>query len=286
MRYFILLSIIITYSFSIAAQPVVEKPELIAESNSEDLTHVMDLDFMIYENENIQFFIADVFQSTVLLMKREDKSIVLTNRLGRSGEGPGEFSDITNLQLISEDELMVYDRNLVRLSIFNINNHADFKTFKIDPEKSAQFPMDFFAGGTSTFYARTDQYFSDDYDPNQKRISILQKYNSDGQFETDSLFIVPADEAFVLRHKDIMSVKSNPIWGKKSIFRFTDDRIYYAWGGKSQIEIYNTNGVLIENIELTLPQREILKEDQDEIVAHEINMMEHIEKSVIRKIVL
>jgi hypothetical protein len=50
-----------------------------------------------------------------------DKSGNYITTIGRKGQGPGEFGQITNIQITPENELMVHDRYTRRLSLFSLD---------------------------------------------------------------------------------------------------------------------------------------------------------------------
>jgi hypothetical protein len=50
-----------------------------------------------------------------------DKNGGFLRTIGREGQGPGEFQRITNIQITSENELMVHDRYTFRLTFFSLD---------------------------------------------------------------------------------------------------------------------------------------------------------------------
>lgn len=79
-----------------------------------------------------------------------------------------------------------------------------------------------------------------------------------------------------------MSVNPDPVWGRKSIFRFKDDKIFYIWTGESKIEIYDLQGVSINTLDLELEHLEITEKDKTEALNFEAMMMDK-RKSHIRE---
>lgn len=62
-----------------------------------------------------------------------------TGQAGRKGRGPGEFVEISSIA-VKDNRLFVYDSNLIRISIFDLNPVKLYKTVKLE--------MQSFAGGT------------------------------------------------------------------------------------------------------------------------------------------
>jgi 6-bladed beta-propeller len=60
---------------------------------------------------------------------------------GRKGEGPGEFQYVTSLALLPPDSLLVYDRRLLRVSVFTARGTFT-RSFKLDVDDvSGVFPV-------------------------------------------------------------------------------------------------------------------------------------------------
>src|SRR5690554_5098809 len=167
MKYKLLFILILLQAVSASSQDKSNSLVLIAESDKSTLSQVVDLD-VNFTDEIHQIFIADVFTSSVLVGKRKGNEIALDKRLGRDGLGPGEFIEVTNVHLYSEDRLLVYDNNLARISLFNIGSQKLEQSIKLDTRRSTHFPMEVIAlidenGGTKLFYTRSEMFYSDNY---------------------------------------------------------------------------------------------------------------------------
>lgn len=270
---YIILIFLLFYSVCFGQNVI--KPELVAESGGEDLTNVMDLDFKVYEDGKIEVYVADIFTPSVLVLYNDGKNLELKHHLGREGQGPGEFIEINNLDLVNNNLLSVYDRNLTRVTLFDVNGAKTAGEFTIQRTGESHFPMEVYASGNdSIFYSKGGHYFTDDYDKNAARNIVLQSINRRGELIVDSVLVKPDDEAFVYMSGGNMSVNPNPIWGKKSIIRFKDDKIYYAWGGSSEIYVHNQNGKLLKAISINLPQIPITEDDKNRALNLEAKMMD------------
>jgi len=70
----------------------------------------------IDDKENI--YVADTKGNHI---REFDKNGGFLRTIGREGQGPGEFQRITNIQITSENELMVHDRYTFRLTFFSLD---------------------------------------------------------------------------------------------------------------------------------------------------------------------
>lgn len=271
--------IVLTFliSSSVFGQKVMNSPRLIAEINDKSLlSQVVGLDMMLDNNGGITLYVADVFTPSVLVMEKKGHKLELINRLGREGRGPDEFIEITSLSLLSQNNLLVvYDRNLERVTLFDVSTQEGQSMFNLDWKIGEYFPMEFYTGdhSDSLLYARKDRFFSDDFDPKNQRNLIIQSYDFKGKAKTDSIFVKPSNDAYVFRRKGSMSVNPDPEWGRKSIFRFRNGRIYYTWTDKSEIDIYTMNGELSEIVKVELPRVEMTEDDKKRIIDLEALLM-------------
>jgi hypothetical protein len=68
------------------------------------------------DEENI--YVVDVKGNHI---REFDENGGFLRMIGREGQGPGEFQQITNIQITPENELMVYDRYTFRLTFFSLD---------------------------------------------------------------------------------------------------------------------------------------------------------------------
>lgn len=266
---------------SLSAQSQESNIELISESDKSLLSQVIDLDIFKINNR-VQIYVADVFISSVLIAELTGKKLKFDDRLGREGLGPGEFIEINNLEILSNGILSAYDRNLGRITFFNIENRKVEKTIKLNTKKNTYFPMEIiYSGENDLFYSRSERFFSDKYNAKEKRDMILQSFNKDGELVTDSILIKPSDDSYVFQKNGNISVNPSPVWGNKSLIELKNDKIFYIWTGKPTIEIYNLDGKLLKTLEFDLPRLDFSNSDKENALSFESTMID-IKKSEIR----
>lgn len=237
--------------------------ELIASSKVDaPLTNVMSLDAKA-EGSSVKIYLADIFTSSVLEVSRDGNILYISDRIGRSGKGPGEFEDVTNIQILQNGSLLVYDRNLGRVTNFDNSMTQVARMFSIFPDKSQFFPMEMYHYGSKedVFYALSKKYFraSDNFEKQRK--VLLQNFNPKGVLIEDSVLVKPRSEALVVTEGGNMAVNPNPAFGKKSIFNFHNENIFYGWTGSKKIEIYSYNGEHEKTIDLQLTKKNITDSD-------------------------
>jgi hypothetical protein len=68
-------------------------------------------------DDNEDIYIVDAKENHIRVF---DKNGDYLKTIGRTGQGPGEFNQITNIQITPENELMVHDRYTRRLTFFSL----------------------------------------------------------------------------------------------------------------------------------------------------------------------
>ncbi|MEX2362208.1 MAG: 6-bladed beta-propeller [Balneolaceae bacterium] len=254
--------------------------ELIAETKDKSLlSQVVSADLITKPEDRLRIYIADVFTPAVLILEKQENDLVVINQLGRDGKGPGEFVEINALQIMPDNNLMTYDRNLGRVTVFNLEMEKMEYTFSL---RSASFPMNFYAAGVQQpiFYARAEPYFSDSDATDMKRTIQMQKYDAEGNLLNDSVLVKPSNDAFIFQDRGSMAVNPEPVWGNKSIFRFYREYIYYAWGDNSSVEVYSANGEKLPSISLNLPRLPITNDDRKRALDFEAFMMDKRKRTI------
>jgi len=75
-------------------------------------------DIEVDDKENI--YVVDMKENHI---SKFDKNGGFLRMIGREGQGPGEFQQITNIQITPENELMVHDRYTFRLTFFSLDGN-------------------------------------------------------------------------------------------------------------------------------------------------------------------
>src|SRR5699024_1368829 len=85
-----------------------------------------------------------IFTPSVLVMKKDDSRLKIVDKIGRQGKGPGDFLTVTNLQIFDNRYLMVYDRKLYRVTIFDLKTNKVVHIFNTSLRgRNGYFPSKF-----------------------------------------------------------------------------------------------------------------------------------------------
>lgn len=194
-------------------------------------------------DENGRVFIADGDQNVIHVY--EPGGNYLT-RLGREGEGPGEFGNIGNLNRDSQ-YLYAYDWNQRKLNVFSLEDLGFSHTIPLlredrdIEELSGTYPGQYYVRNDGTLLVGYNQpYRSNDLD--EKRTTKYYLLDKEGRVTSDKFFEHNVTENLTDRSNNSFMVMYSP-FGRKPLFSLAgDDRIYYCWTEDFLVKIYNPDG--------------------------------------------
>lgn len=279
MKYLFLI-VIYLFSFCQCLYGQMESSVTLSAKTEEDspITYIIDLDFRIGNNGELEIYMVDVNRTGVSLLKKKQNRLIYNGQLGRDGKGPGEFMELINVQLLADTTLCTYDRTLARITKFDLNEQKVISTINIQPEgKQNYWPMEFPFSNKDIHFGMMEQYFKESDDVDEQRYFILQSYNQKGKMIQDSVLVKKLDDALVIKTPGGMSVNPRPAIGNNSILRFHNNRLYYGWTGNDYVEVYDYEGQKLDSINLPLTKaKEVKNEDFEAFLAleskiHEMN---------------
>lgn len=235
--------------------------ELVASSTDDaPLTNVMSMDYEL-EDSSLKIYVADIFTPSVLEFSLKENNLIFTKNIGQYGKGPGDFEDVSNIQVLQDGRLLVYDKNLGRVTIFNNSNGQTDNIINIRTTDSRYFPMEVYQyGSKGEFIAFSKKFFRESDDYSESRKIYLSSYDVEGAL-LDSIFVKRSNDALVIIKNGNMAVNPYPPFGRKSIFRLSDKKIFYGWTSSSNIEIFTRKGNLEKKINFDLTLKTINKSD-------------------------
>lgn len=195
-------------------------------------------------------------------------------RIGRGGEGPGEFKWVGNVRILPGDSLMVYDFGLNRVTVFlpksdevaYVTNLA--ATSSLEPPFSAEK----IPGQRAILAAYRQAYrASDDPAEDQNRKQVLRLLNADGSVQRDSVLVVPSNQNLVVRRGDIISsAGEHPFRSRPVVEVGPDGRIYYGSTDSLAIGIFSLQGQQVGGFSAPYESAPITDEDVEDVyAAHE-----------------
>lgn len=177
-------------------------------------------------------FIADNNQKTIHVFSSDGRYL---KRLGRDGNGPGEFSFIKRLQIVGS-KLYAFDHSLIRVITLNLEDLSDVQTLSLGHNRS-QFPaLSKSYPSIDDLYVRRDNMFIAKYIYNDVTATIKwQNFNLFGQYylldTTGSILetimeFVDAERTQFVHLNAIMGIPIKPFFGNTITAIGSDDRIY------------------------------------------------------------
>lgn len=151
----------------------------------------------------------------------------LLPRLGREGEGPGEFRRVSQLAVLPNDTLLVFDAQLQRLTLFTVAPPRLVRTTLLGP-RDAGFPSAVYpagSGGDLVAVYRRPQMADRATDPRQDQV-VLALLRADGSLLKDSLAVFPVDERLIARHEGSVAVRIHP-FGIRTFVQVRDSVVYW-----------------------------------------------------------
>jgi hypothetical protein len=239
-------------------QPV----RLASSPASPDLLGVRGLD--VDSRGNI--YVAD--QSDQLVVFSPAGAVL--RKLGRNGQGPGEFDGLSSVHLLPGDSIQAFDMGLVRLTVFPPGSDRAAYSVSVGTN-NLLFPywVRPTASGRSVFAAyRAASSPGDGREQHGHRQEVLRLLNADGSVLRDSVVVLAEAEALFL-HGEVEGVTTNP-FGRQPVFAVgKGDRLYAAWNGELAIGVYSAAGSRLRTIHpaITAHARPITAHDRDSVIA-------------------
>ncbi|HEV7590781.1 MAG TPA: hypothetical protein VGO40_21910 [Longimicrobium sp.] len=215
-------------------------------------------------------------RGNVYVADRSDQLLVFSpggtvlRKLGRKGQGPGEFDGLYDVHLLPGDSIYAFDAGLVRVTVFpprsdraayslNVGTNAMLFPYWVRPVASGR---SIFAAYRAAFGDRDGRGL------HGHRKEVLRILNPDGSILRDSVIVFAEAEALFL-HGQVEGVTFNP-FGRQPVFALgRGDRVYAAWNGELAIGVYSASGRRIKTIRpaIAARPRPITEADRDSVVA-------------------
>lgn len=193
-------------------------------------------------------------------------------KLGRKGEGPGEYQWASHLQVIAGDTILVWDPRLGRLSAF-------------EPD-SGRFVRDRSFGrgsqGNRLAYApprwihrvsgEPERYLAGNaplVPPGEKapdRRWVVRLLDSDGDIVRDSVLVFPTGASITIERERGFTVIEHP-FGSEGIVRIgPEDRVHYAHTDTTRIRIFDLEGSEVGGFNVPRERFPVTDEDIEEAI--------------------
>jgi hypothetical protein len=191
-------------------------------------------------------------------------------RLGRKGQGPGEFDWLQSVHVLPGDSVYAFDSGLSRVTVFGPG--SDRAAYSVNVGTGAMlFPYWVHpAGSTRSIFAAYRAAFGDGdgRGPRGHRREVLRILNPDGSVRRDSVLSFAESEMLFL-HGAVEGVTYNP-FGRQPVFAAGGGgRVYAAWTGALDVGVYAADGRRVATIRpaIAATPRPITASDRDSVVA-------------------
>ncbi len=237
--------------------PFLELEEVFSVEETEDFFVSMPVEIQL-DHEGFIYMIDAGPQQIIVF--NPDGSVEA--KIGRSGSGPGEFTQINNLNIGIDGKLYVYDGRARTMSVFsNRQDGFQFLTSSTIPLPTARFPL----------MARAND-----------RGEILLQYTTfqlPGEESTevnDSVYLFPVgaespgEPLLEVRRMEMVLIDVNgnmanlmrPYGGTTHIKPGPNGTFYVTWSLESMIYQYDNNGNRIDSLGVDMPRLPVTEEDR------------------------
>jgi hypothetical protein len=195
--------------------------ELFRTDESVPLTSVIEVDLDSRGN----IYIGDFLTPSVAVLSPEGE---LTRSIGRRGSGPGEFHNVTGVQILPGDSLQVYDVQQRRITVFAPHSDSVAYSFAVGQAGLFASRVARVPGGDQILALFRQTFDTRDNPANDAhRQDVVRLLNLSGAILQDSLVVFPATGDLVLRSGGGVSVTSNP-WGRTGLVRLGPNGMVYS----------------------------------------------------------
>jgi hypothetical protein len=200
-------------------------------------------------NDNEDIYILDIQQKNIRVFDSDGKYI---KTIGRPGQGPGEMETPTQIQIISQNELVAFDLRRRSLEYFS----SEGKFLKRNPLIKVGRPNRIIIDSNGDFI------FSMGIIEDQQPKVALMKYNSNQEKE----FVITKFDPFSLS-VDIFSPNKYTIIRPNLVFDVAkENNIIWAISLEYELNIMNSKGKIIKKIVKDYVPVEITEDDKKEII--------------------
>lgn len=207
-----------------------------------------------------QIFVGDFGSDRVHVLSADGSPLAT---VGRRGKGPGEFRSITNVQVLPGDSLLVFDRDLARVTIFAPQTYDVASTTLLSTPEIPATPYWVEAVGDGLLLAAYRQSFrpSDAPEDDKKRFETVRLLGREGSVVRDSFLHVPSRQFLVARNNSRVSVAPHPFGRRALLAHGPRGRIYFALTDAAHVHIFEQSGREESSIRLHRSPIPITRED-------------------------
>lgn len=173
-----------------------------------------------------------------------DASGRLVRTVGREGEGPGEFRDVTWLGQCGPDSVFVWDRMLDRMTVLDSAGRAAGQ-YRIPADPTAATPPAFVSCSRSGVFA----FLSTPSGPMQ-----MNRETGESPHYEAPLWLGDARGDLIHAFGDVAAAELRPL-GKVTRLAVSDDRLYVGTNDSAFVDVYALDGRHLATLRVGVPAR-------------------------------
>jgi hypothetical protein len=207
--------------------------------DSVEFTLVQSMDVDSHGN----LYVAD--RSDVAVLSPDARPL---RRLGRAGKGPGEFEQVNNVRILPGDSLFTFDGGASRVTVFGPQSERPAHMVSLSTANYV-FPYMVMPVTDGSMLGVFRAAYGDmpDGKPRGRRHDMVRLLNPDASVAVDSLLAFPEYEAVEIKQGPVEGALFSP-FGRETLLANAGDRVYTAWTGGWQVEVYSTRGKHLSTI--------------------------------------
>lgn len=256
------------YAIGLDSVPQVPHPRMVIYGtvriarSSPDIALTYPQGLAVDAHRNI--YVADWLMNSVPVINGRGN---LIRSIGGQGSGPGEFRNIEDVEILNGGNLLVYDPQMWRITIYFPDSDSVMKTISVPPGPRTTFlttirgvieSADPIMVGVYVM-ANSPQNYTD-----RIRTDIVRTVSVEGTI-IDSIVAFPHKENLMLAAGGGFSVRTNP-FGRRGVIHTHADRIYYGWTDTVGVRIYSLHGEFTGGFKVPYERAPVTSHDADQAV--------------------
>lgn len=190
-------------------------------------------------------YLADAGRRRVVVLGTDAQPL---SDIGRSGAGPGEFENVSSVEILPGDSLLVYDGQLSRITVFPPSKAVPARTISVLAGGGGR-PMWVRASEDGGFVAGYEHSFvaGKPKQSDAERWLVIGLLNPAGVRVRDSLLVLRAPASLVMRQGGTVAAAPDP-FGRDAIIRTRPGRLHYADTDSLSVREYSLSGSRLSTV--------------------------------------
>ncbi len=226
----------------------VYRAKLIKEQAFGDTDNIYIQRFADFDvDDSGRVFIADNGENNIKIFKPDGKYLA---RLGRRGQGPGEFGGLSNLHVTS-NYLFAHDPSQHRAIIFNTDSLLYAYSINLRDERedrkkiSYSFPNGFYVKNNETLLVKYTKAHHGEHNTNWDKVEVTEAYyiiNSEGEITSDKFYEMRSSTRVIVPAGGYSVDRRTGLYARQLKALSADDHFYSSWSEDFLINVYDPDG--------------------------------------------